>query len=151
MNNDQVLIEALSAGLTDEQYHEEFEREDNEEGLYATDLSGIVDVFGRDGLYKIVRYCREHGLRPRFKSLPGMNDGGTLTFSPESAYDELTEKMHSEFTISPRTERKHRVWAALTLSGTEDWEEIKKWAEFYEVTLEDVDEFIGEFKALKGL
>ena len=63
--------------------------------------------------------------------------------------DELTEKMHSEFSISERTERKHKVWAALTLSGTEDREEIKKWSEFYDVTLEDVDEFIDEFRTLK--
>lgn len=52
-------------------------------------------------------------------------------------YDELTEKMHSEFTIDGETDRKHRagcVWGVLGYDATK--EDIKHWAEVYGVNYE---------------
>jgi hypothetical protein len=84
MNTDEIFSKIFNTvPLTDELFRKEVDREDREEGLYASDLSGIVGVFGRDGFYKIVRYCRENGLRPIFKAMPHANDGGTLTFEEQ--------------------------------------------------------------------
>ena len=43
--------------------------EDRGEGLYATDLGGVLNIFGREGLYKIVRYCHENGLKPKYEAI----------------------------------------------------------------------------------
>lgn len=52
--------------------------------------------------------------------------------------DELTAKMHSEFTISPETEIKHKagcVWGILKWDATK--EEIEHHASLYGITYED--------------
>jgi hypothetical protein len=81
MNNKELLTKILNTEpLTDEVFREEGEKEMKREGLYATDLGGIVDVFGLEGLFKIVRYCRDNGLIPKHEAMPDANDGGTVTF-----------------------------------------------------------------------
>jgi len=84
MNNNEILNKIFSTEpLTDELYREEGEKEMNGEGLYAIDMGGIVDMYGREGLFKVVRYCRENGLAPIYKAIPGACDGGTLTFEEQ--------------------------------------------------------------------
>ena len=63
--------------------------------------------------------------------------------------DELTEKMHSEFQVDAETERRHRVFTLLTLTGTEDWNDIKVWAERWNIPMDDVKEFIEDYKLLR--
>ena len=51
--------------------------------------------------------------------------------------DELTEKMHSEFTIDAETEKMHRagcVWLQLKADATK--EEVEKCAKSYEIDYE---------------
>jgi hypothetical protein len=64
--------------------------------------------------------------------------------------DELTAKMHSEFTISRETEIKLKVFSLLTLTGTEDMVKIKKWLNDFGVTMTDIEKHITEFKGFKN-
>jgi len=64
--------------------------------------------------------------------------------------DELTAKMHSEFTISEETEIKLKVFSLLTLTGTEDMVDIKEWMKHFGVTMTDVEKYITEFKGFKN-
>jgi len=64
--------------------------------------------------------------------------------------DELTKKMHAEFQIDAETEVKHRVFALLTLCGTENRESWKKHMEGYEVTDTDISKHLPEFVRLKN-
>lgn len=59
--------------------------------------------------------------------------------------DELTTKLHSEFTVSTEVDIKHRVFSLLTLTGVKDNNKITKYLELYELTIKDVDKWKGEF------
>lgn len=65
-------------------------------------------------------------------------------------HDELTEAMHSEFTIDEETEIKHRVFALLTLCGTGSPSGWNKWMKGYNVTIEDINKHLQEFKDLRN-
>lgn len=62
--------------------------------------------------------------------------------------EELSTKQHSEFKVSRATDLKHRCWSVLTLSGTIDRKEIRKWAAIYEIPYQTVRAQINQFKAL---
>jgi hypothetical protein len=64
--------------------------------------------------------------------------------------DELTEKMHSEFTVSEETDRKHKcfaVWMHVGLNATS--QELEKCVEFSGVTINEVMNYKSEFERLK--
>ena len=49
--------------------------------------------------------------------------------------EELTEKMHSEFTVNEETEQKHRagcVWGVVGFDASKD--KIEEWSKFYGIT-----------------
>jgi hypothetical protein len=62
--------------------------------------------------------------------------------------EELTTKMHSEFTVSKETDVKHRVYALLTLTGINDKDKIKKYASTYRVTPAQIKRYLPRFKSL---
>ena len=62
--------------------------------------------------------------------------------------EELTTKMHSEFSVSVETDIKHRVFSLLTLTGVKNEDSIKKWLSNYDVTLEQVQKYMTEYKSL---
>lgn len=64
--------------------------------------------------------------------------------------DEFTEAMHSEFTVDEETDTKHRVWALLTLCGTGNPSGWNKWMKGYNVTIEDINKHLQEFKDLSN-
>lgn len=49
--------------------------------------------------------------------------------------EELTEKMHSEFTVDAETEKKHRAGCVWGVAGFDaEKKDIEEWAAFYGVT-----------------
>jgi len=65
--------------------------------------------------------------------------------------EELTTKMHSEFTISAETEVKHRVFTLLTVLGSDNIflnPKFLYYANLYNVKIEDVKKHIDEFDEL---
>ncbi|MGV8944869.1 MAG: hypothetical protein ACOH1N_00440 [Lutibacter sp.] len=64
--------------------------------------------------------------------------------------EELTTKMHSEFTVSPETEIKHSVFAVLTLINYSDKEKLAEYAKLYRVTIDDIEMHKDEYFALVG-
>ena len=64
--------------------------------------------------------------------------------------EELTTKMHSEFTVSAETETKHNVFSVLSVVEYSNKDGLKKYADFYGVTLSDVDKYKDEFYRLRN-
>lgn len=63
--------------------------------------------------------------------------------------DELTEKMHSEFTIDAETEIKHRagtVWSLIGFDASK--EELEHWSEVYQVSVADCKRYKRYWKNL---
>lgn len=63
--------------------------------------------------------------------------------------EELTTAMHSEFTVTKAIDLKHKVFTVLTISGTKNKDQIKYWAEQYQVPLVAVRKYINEFRLLQ--
>lgn len=62
--------------------------------------------------------------------------------------DELTEAMHSEFTISPETERKHSAFAALQMIGAGNtMADLINWGCSTEA---DIRKYQSEYEELSG-
>jgi len=65
--------------------------------------------------------------------------------------DELTEKMHSEFTISSETEIKHRAGCVWILLGYDaPAEEVAREAKAYGITYDDAMKWKQFFKDLQS-
>ena len=65
--------------------------------------------------------------------------------------EELTEKMHSEFTVDDKTEKKHRagcVWGVAGFDASRT--DIEHWAGVYGVTYEICMKWKGYWKNLHG-
>ena len=63
--------------------------------------------------------------------------------------DELTEKMHSEFTIDAETEIKHRagcVWDVIGFDASK--EELEHWAGVYQISVADCKRYRRYWKNL---
>lgn len=61
--------------------------------------------------------------------------------------DELTEAMHSEFTIDAETEIKHKCYAAL--GCVQDGADIAEMLPLYGITRADIERNIDEFNSLQ--
>jgi hypothetical protein len=61
--------------------------------------------------------------------------------------EELTEKMHSEFTVDEETEIKHRAW--VVLGCVQDGADLAEMMKLYQVTQDDIDKNIDEFNSLQ--
>ena len=69
---------------------------------------------------------------------------------PPLMQDELTEKMHSEFTISEQDEIKHRCWSALEMiNNIQDEVQVEYWADSYDVSVADVKKYAKGYYDLK--
>ena len=71
--------------------------------------------------------------------------------------EELTEKMHSEFTVDPETEIKHIVWSLLSFCntmGTNPEEELRKYPIFtdggMQITIEHIEKYKYSYYNLNG-
>ena len=64
--------------------------------------------------------------------------------------DELTELMHSEFTVSAETDIKHRVFSLLTLVNYNDKIGIEKYRDMYDLTLEEIEMHKDEYFKLRN-
>jgi hypothetical protein len=64
--------------------------------------------------------------------------------------EELTTKMHSEFTVSAEIEIKHNVFSVLSVVEYNNKDGLKKYADFYGVTLSDVNKYKDEFYRLRN-
>lgn len=63
--------------------------------------------------------------------------------------EELTTKMHSEFTVTPETEVKHRCFCALMLLPKDSTDsDIEKRAKQYGVSLSDVKKYSDDYYRL---
>ena len=65
--------------------------------------------------------------------------------------DELTEKMHSEFTIDAETDKKHKcfaVWQQVGINATT--EKLNSILEFSGVTMSDIEKYKNEYFKLKN-
>ena len=63
--------------------------------------------------------------------------------------DELTTKMHSEFTCSEEDEIRNRVFSVLTVADYSNKKQLKKYSIIYAVTLDDVDKDKDLFYRIK--
>lgn len=64
--------------------------------------------------------------------------------------EELTTKMHSELTVDKSTKVKHHCWSALTMiADITNEESVSKWADVYDVSVEDIKRHAKEYYALK--
>lgn len=63
--------------------------------------------------------------------------------------EEFNAARHAEFQVDPETDKKHRVFSLLTLTGTDSDQAITDALELYDVTQEDVDLYKFEFQNLK--
>lgn len=62
--------------------------------------------------------------------------------------EELTEKMHGEFSVSEATEIKHRAWIVLSMADFEDKFMLEHWAGVYNVSMDDVERHSYEYFSL---
>jgi len=65
--------------------------------------------------------------------------------------EELTTKMHAEFTVSKETEIKHKAFTVLTLSGVKEVQTIKYWCEVYQIPIRTVMRFLPEFRVVSEM
>ncbi|RWX00929.1 hypothetical protein [Flavobacterium cerinum] len=61
--------------------------------------------------------------------------------------EELTTKMHSEFTVSNDTDKKHRAFSAITSMRSLDYS-IDQVAELYNVSKNDIEKYLPEYDLL---
>lgn len=64
--------------------------------------------------------------------------------------DELTELMHSEFTVSAETEIKHRVFSLLTLVNYNDKMGIEKYRDMYNLSIKEIEMHKDEYFKLRN-
>jgi len=64
--------------------------------------------------------------------------------------EELTTKMHSEFTVSPEIEIRNRVFSVLTMADYSNKPELWKYAKMYDVTMDDIEKNKDSFYKLRN-
>lgn len=64
--------------------------------------------------------------------------------------EELTEKMHSEFSVSPNTEIRNRVFSLLTLVDYNDKVGIEEFRIMYDLSIENIETYKNEYFKLRN-